>query len=325
MPGGRHENMRPWTSAEDAIIHENVEVMGNKWADIVKQLDDRTVSSVRNRWQRIQKGRERANEKGNRCHKCGQLKRGHTCTEEDPEVDLPLANVRVKFPRLSCATPPKTEWGAGTSSLLGMDIPMTAMSVMEEEAPQTPPPKTIVEAGGADGADEVNATEASTSGERGLRTTHPVTVASVAAKPDLERMDFSDAMPPPDLSSFPSLDEPSAPEPPPPLVSRSYSTASSILANLAEPGTVEFQPRTMSASNILVNSRAAVVDSMASLIKGFEKNGGHDDSSVNDENELATGWLLEYAEAGPSDPPARPPVQATLVSSLPFLPLVSAK
>ena len=55
---------------------------GSKWSKIVQRLPGRTVSSVRNRWQRIEKGRK-LREKGqvskNRCHACGQPKRGHVC------------------------------------------------------------------------------------------------------------------------------------------------------------------------------------------------------------------------------------------------------
>merc|ERR1719265_1154128 len=56
--------------------------LGPMWSKIVKQLPGRTVSSVRNRWQRIEKGRKQR-EAGivskNRCHACGQPKRGHVC------------------------------------------------------------------------------------------------------------------------------------------------------------------------------------------------------------------------------------------------------
>ena len=60
-----------------------VESEGPKWKHIVKKLPGRTVSSVRNRWQRIEKGRklrEEGQEFKNRCHACGQPKRGHICT-----------------------------------------------------------------------------------------------------------------------------------------------------------------------------------------------------------------------------------------------------
>jgi len=82
MPGGAHENMKAWAPEEDHIILEMHASEGPKWSKIVQRLPGRTVSSVRNRWQRIEKGRklrEAGKESKNRCHSCGQLKRGHVC------------------------------------------------------------------------------------------------------------------------------------------------------------------------------------------------------------------------------------------------------
>ena len=53
-----------------------------RWSKIVQLLPGRTVPSVRNRWQRLEKGRkmrEEGKESKNRCHACGQPKRGHVC------------------------------------------------------------------------------------------------------------------------------------------------------------------------------------------------------------------------------------------------------
>ena len=78
MPGGKHENMQAWSPEEDQIILSMVELEGPKWSRIVQQLPGRTVSSVRNRWQRIEKGRklrEAGIESKNRCHACGLPKR----------------------------------------------------------------------------------------------------------------------------------------------------------------------------------------------------------------------------------------------------------
>lgn len=82
MPGGAHENMKAWAPEEDHIILEMHEHEGPKWSKIVQRLPGRTISSVRNRWQRIEKGRklrEQGKESKNKCHSCGQLKRGHVC------------------------------------------------------------------------------------------------------------------------------------------------------------------------------------------------------------------------------------------------------
>jgi hypothetical protein len=76
-----------WEPEEDKIILKNVQQEGPKWKQIVKALPGRTASSVRNRWQRIEKGhrlREEEVEYGveyrkYRCHVCGEPKRGHVC------------------------------------------------------------------------------------------------------------------------------------------------------------------------------------------------------------------------------------------------------
>ena len=83
MTGGVHEHMRAWDPEEDNIIITLLNQLGPKWSRIVQQLPGRSVSSVRNRWQRIEKGRklrEAGQESKNRCQRCGQPKRGHVCT-----------------------------------------------------------------------------------------------------------------------------------------------------------------------------------------------------------------------------------------------------
>ena len=55
MPGGVHEFMKAWEPEEDQIIMEMLDRLGPKWSKIVQRLPGRTVSSVRNRWQRIDK------------------------------------------------------------------------------------------------------------------------------------------------------------------------------------------------------------------------------------------------------------------------------
>lgn len=74
--------MKAWEPEEDQIIMEMLERLGPKWSKIVQRLPGRTVSSVRNRWQRIDKGRrlrESGQESKNRCQQCGKPKRGHVC------------------------------------------------------------------------------------------------------------------------------------------------------------------------------------------------------------------------------------------------------
>ena len=74
--------MRQWDPEEDQLIMQLLQQLGPKWSRIVQQLPGRTISSVRNRWQRIDKGnklRAAGQESKNRCQQCGQPKRGHVC------------------------------------------------------------------------------------------------------------------------------------------------------------------------------------------------------------------------------------------------------
>ena len=86
--------MKAWSPEEDTLIIAMHESEGPKWSKIVQRLPGRTVSSVRNRWQRIEKGRklrEAGVESKNRCHACGQPKRGHVCYAKlngGPQVDV---------------------------------------------------------------------------------------------------------------------------------------------------------------------------------------------------------------------------------------------
>lgn len=80
--GGHHEHKKPWTAEEDIKVAELVQAYGKRWALIAQRLPGRSIAMIRNRYQRIEAGRN-AVESGhakNKCHLCGQLKRGHTCT-----------------------------------------------------------------------------------------------------------------------------------------------------------------------------------------------------------------------------------------------------
>ena len=83
MPGGKHENMKAWTTEEDHIIIDGVHLHGHQWRMIVQELSGRSVSSTRNRFNRIEKGRkmrESGTRGRNMCHACWQPKKGHICT-----------------------------------------------------------------------------------------------------------------------------------------------------------------------------------------------------------------------------------------------------
>lgn len=90
MTGGRHANMESWTPAEDAMIrHYVAHYKGCRWARMIRHFPTRTVSSLRNRHARITKQGQGAN----RCHRCGKLKRGHTCI---PDAEAALGAARPK-------------------------------------------------------------------------------------------------------------------------------------------------------------------------------------------------------------------------------------
>jgi hypothetical protein len=82
---GAHENMRAWEADEDfAMISAINSEGGHRWKNIGKKLRGRSVSSIRNRYQRLQKGHLSTNQTNilgkNICQKCGQTKKGHICT-----------------------------------------------------------------------------------------------------------------------------------------------------------------------------------------------------------------------------------------------------
>ena len=54
--GGAHEHMRKWDTEEDETINKMFAKFGTQWKKIVERLPGRSVSSVRNRWQRMEKG-----------------------------------------------------------------------------------------------------------------------------------------------------------------------------------------------------------------------------------------------------------------------------
>ncbi|KOO24254.1 hypothetical protein Ctob_003448 [Chrysochromulina tobinii] len=79
--------MRGWSPEEDGLLLDLIQKSGKRWKLIAEALVDhtsgheRTPAMVRNRYLRIERGRE-LTEQGkskNRCGQCGQLKRGHVC------------------------------------------------------------------------------------------------------------------------------------------------------------------------------------------------------------------------------------------------------
>ena len=78
-------NGTPWTEAEDNIIRKGVQKYLPAriiWGDVIKELPGRNAKVARCRWKRMNEA-DRAFRLGilsrNRCKKCGQLRRGHSC------------------------------------------------------------------------------------------------------------------------------------------------------------------------------------------------------------------------------------------------------
>ena len=83
MPGGFHANMKRWEPAEDLVVLEMLGTIGPRWSKISKALPGRSIPSIRNRWQRIDKGHKRRDAHGGgvcmQCPYCGEPKNGHEC------------------------------------------------------------------------------------------------------------------------------------------------------------------------------------------------------------------------------------------------------
>lgn len=71
-----------WSHEEDRLLVALLKVHGTRWSLIARDIPMRSVSSIRNRWLRMN-----AKEKGNNiCRKCGKRKRGHTCSSVSRDV-----------------------------------------------------------------------------------------------------------------------------------------------------------------------------------------------------------------------------------------------
>lgn len=76
---------RSWAIEEDVALLRAIAEYGVTWKTVVKQLPlRRTLASARNRYIRIDKGKKQIGR--NRCAKCGERKRGHTCPSR-PQVE----------------------------------------------------------------------------------------------------------------------------------------------------------------------------------------------------------------------------------------------
>lgn len=101
MPGGAHEIMKAWEPEEDQLIMDLVSSIGFKWKNILENFPGRTAASLRNRYARIKKGEKLIAEGAslkNKCHACGEIKRGHICKArlKDPKARFTAPVVPVK-------------------------------------------------------------------------------------------------------------------------------------------------------------------------------------------------------------------------------------
>jgi len=136
MVGGKHEDMRPWSPEEDALLLDIVKTAGKRWKIIAEQLSDanhsRTTAMVRNRYLRIERGKE-LTERGiskNRCGRCGEIKRGHVCRATALAAAAPTAERQPAQAKLSLGAPPLTmAFNDGRGHTLNdMNGPPSAMS-----------------------------------------------------------------------------------------------------------------------------------------------------------------------------------------------------
>lgn len=54
-----------------------IDLHGTSWKAIARSFSSRSISSIRNRYQRIINGSKQGGK--NKCHTCGMVKRGHVC------------------------------------------------------------------------------------------------------------------------------------------------------------------------------------------------------------------------------------------------------
>lgn len=86
-----------WAMEEDLLIMQLVQRHGKQWTKIAKHFPGRSDNSVRNRYNRMQRGdevrRELGSEHGYRCKLCGLPKRGHICAARTMGTPLESAAV----------------------------------------------------------------------------------------------------------------------------------------------------------------------------------------------------------------------------------------
>ena len=80
--GGLHETMQEWTPMEDQILMKAIRDMSKRsWVEMQIYFPYRSVSSIRNRYQRLTKKNHSLPPK-QKCRYCGKYRRGHICEKE---------------------------------------------------------------------------------------------------------------------------------------------------------------------------------------------------------------------------------------------------
>ena len=81
---GRNDGT-PFEPAEDLVLLRGVQRHGTSWKRVTQVFSTemgkvRSLSSLRNRYTRLQRERRKETSKGNRCKRCGERKAGHICS-----------------------------------------------------------------------------------------------------------------------------------------------------------------------------------------------------------------------------------------------------
>ena len=146
MRGGRHE--RPWTAAEDTLLLmvQSETAAGNRgkpsWVAASSELAaagfQRTPQQARCRYARITRGKAQqvVGAARNICHKCGQIRAGHSCLGVRYVALKPRPPLRPGG--AAGPSPPVAAGGAATAPPTPPTPPPAAAAPAPAEAPPTP-------------------------------------------------------------------------------------------------------------------------------------------------------------------------------------------
>lgn len=84
--------MRSWEAEEDDVLIAAINELGCKWKAVASNLPGRSEAMCRNRYQRLMAPRKEGGKctSRNRCTRCGEMKRGHTCRADSYVTVSPL-------------------------------------------------------------------------------------------------------------------------------------------------------------------------------------------------------------------------------------------